>query len=93
MRESEIEKKFRQAVVKAGGLCWKFTSPGTAGVPDRVVMLPMGRMAFVELKAPGEKMRPLQLRRKNQLERLGISVYCLDSIEEIPAVIEKIRGR
>lgn len=65
MREQMIEKKFTDAVKKMGGLAPKFVSPGLDGVPDRLVLLPMGRMAFVEFKAPGKKMRPLQIRRKN----------------------------
>ena len=61
MREKIIEEKLTKAVKQNGGVCWKFTSPGTAGVPDRIVLMPGGRIAFVEVKAPGEKPRPLQL--------------------------------
>lgn len=86
MREQMIEKKFTDAVKKMGGLAPKFVSPGLDGVPDRLVLLPMGRMAFVEFKAPGKKMRPLQIRRKKQLESLGFSVYCVDSVEQIGGV-------
>lgn len=56
MREQFIEKKFTDAVKKMGGIAPKFVSPGLDGVPDRLVLLPMGRMAFVEFKAPGKKM-------------------------------------
>jgi len=48
MRERDIELKLRDAVKAVGGLCWKFTSPGTSGVPDRIVLMPKGRIAFVE---------------------------------------------
>ena len=92
MREREIERKLVNAVKKQGGLCWKFTSPGTAGVPDRIVLMPKGRIAFVETKAPGETMRPLQEKRKRQLESLGFKVFCLDSIEDIPKLISEIEG-
>ena len=61
MREKTIEQKFREAVRNAGGLALKFTSPGWDGMPDRLALLPGGRMAFVEVKAPGKKPRPLQL--------------------------------
>ena len=61
-REREIEKYFVQQVKKNGGLAPKFVSPGWDGVPDRLVLLPDGRMAFVELKAPGKKLRPLQVK-------------------------------
>ena len=93
MREREIERKLVDAVKERGGICWKFTSPGTAGVPDRIVLMPKGRIAFVETKAPGETMRPLQEKRKRQLESLGFKVFCLDSIEDIPKVISEIEGR
>ena len=92
MREREIERKLVNAVKERGGLCWKFTSPGTAGVPDRIILMPKGHIAFVETKAPGETMRPLQEKRKRQLESLGFKVFCLDSIEDIPKVIAEIEG-
>ena len=92
MLEREIERKLVNAVKERGGICWKFTSPGTAGVPDRIVLMPKGRIAFVETKAPGETMRPLQEKRKRQLESLGFKVFCLDSIEDIPKLISEIEG-
>ena len=92
MLEREIERKLVNAVKERGGICWKFTSPGTAGVPDRIVLMPKGRIAFVETKAPGETMRPLQEKRKRQLELLGFKVFCLDSIEDILKVISEIEG-
>lgn len=67
MRESIVEKKFAAEVKKRGGLAVKFVSPGFNGVPDRLVLFPGGRMAFVELKAPGETMRPLQQYRQGSL--------------------------
>ena len=92
MREKIIEEKLTKAVKQNGGVCWKFTSPGTAGVPDRIVLMPGGRIAFVEVKAPGEKMRALQIRRKQQLERVGFSVYCLDSLEQIRPILDEVGG-
>ena len=53
MREKMIESRLVQEVQSRGGLCWKFTSPGTDGVPDRIVLMPGGKIAFVEVKAPG----------------------------------------
>ena len=79
MREKTIEQKFRAAVKAAGGLAVKFTSPGFDGVPDRLALLPDGKMAFVEVKAPGEKPRPLQLSRHRLLRRLGVKGYVLDA--------------
>lgn len=92
MREKIIESRLVQEVQSRGGLCWKFTSLGTDGVPDRIVLMPGGKIAFVEVKAPGEKMRALQIRRKQQLERVGFSVYCLDSLEQIRPILDEVGG-
>ena len=51
--EKTIEHKLVKAVHLMGGLALKFISPGFDGVPDRVVLLPGGKAAFVELKATG----------------------------------------
>ena len=91
MRESFIEKKLTKAVKQKGGVCWKFTSPGTAGVPDRIKLMPKGRIACVEVKAPGEKPRPLQLSRHRLLRRLGFKVYVLDALEDIEKIISEVK--
>ena len=92
MREKSIEANLVKAVKNMGGLAPKFISPGLDGVPDRMVLLPGGRMAFIELKAPGKELRPLQVRRKRQLEALGFSVYCIDSPEQIGGIIHEIQA-
>ena len=92
MRESFIEEKLTKAVRQNGGICWKFTSPGTAGVPDRIILMPEGRIAFVEVKAPGEKPRPLQLSRHRLLRRLGFKVYVLDALEDIEKIISEVKN-
>ena len=71
MLEKVLERKLVRAVRNSGGLALKFVSPGMAGVPDRLLLFPGGRMAFCELKAPGEKLRPLQVHRMDQLGYLG----------------------
>ena len=90
MLERTIEQRLVEAVRKAGGLCPKFVSPGWDGVPDRIVLFPGGKMGFVELKAPGQKLRPLQVQRKRQLEGLGFLVYCVDGVEQIGGVLHEI---
>ena len=92
MREKTVEAKLVAAVKAVGGLALKFISPGYDGMPDRLVLLPNGILAFVELKAPGKKMRPLQIRRKNQIEALGFSVYCIDRPEQIGGVLSEIQS-
>lgn len=92
MREKTIEQKFREAVKNAGGLALKFTSPGWDGMPDRLALLPGGRMAFVEVKAPGKKPCPLQLARHRTLRQLGFRVYVLDDAGQIGGIIDEIRA-
>ena len=92
MRENTIEAALVDEVKRRGGFCPKFTSPGSNGVPDRMVLLPGGRIGFVEVKAPGEKPRPLQAYRHRQLRRLGISVYVLDGTEQIGGILDEIEG-
>lgn len=92
MTEKIIEQKLVRAVKDLGGIAPKFVSQGLDGVPDRIVLLPMGRIAFVELKAPGKKMRPLQVRRKRQLEALGFLVYCVDRVEQIGGMLDEIKN-
>nr|DAO73647.1 MAG TPA: Nuclease [Caudoviricetes sp.] len=90
MREKIIEKELVRAVKDTGGIAPKFTSPGFDGMPDRLVLLPGGRMGFVELKAPGKKPRALQLARHRLLRRLGFKVYVIDEINQIDSVLEEI---
>ena len=90
--EKEIERKLVKAVKMAGGLAPKFVSPGFNGVPDRLVLLPGAKLAFVELKADGKKPRPLQVKRKRQLEALGFLVYCINSVEQIEGILNEIRA-
>ena len=92
MREKAIEQQLRIAVQGMGGVALKFVSPGMSGVPDRLVLLPGKRLAFVEVKAPGMQMRPLQVKRKRQLEALGFSVYCIDHPGQIGGVLDEIRA-
>jgi hypothetical protein len=92
MKEKAIEQKLVMAVKQHGGICPKFTSPGFDGMPDRLVLLPFGKFAFVEVKAPGEKPRPLQLARHGMLQRIGFRVFVLDDEEQIEGIIREIGG-
>lgn len=92
MREKQIEQKMVQAVKAKGGICPKFVSPGYDGMPDRLILLPNGRMAFAELKAYGKKPRPLQAARHEMLKRLGFQVYVIDAAEQIGGVIDEIQS-
>jgi len=92
MREKFIERKLIQAIKALGGFAPKFVSPGFDGMPDRIVLLPKGRIAFVEVKAMGYKPRPLQISRHGMLKRLGFQVYILDSTENISQILKKMGG-
>jgi hypothetical protein len=87
MREKSIEKHLKDEVEKLGGKAFKFTSPGNAGVPDRIVII-KGLIKFVELKRPGKDLRPVQKFRKKQFEQLGVEVMVLDSKEKVDEFIE-----
>ena len=75
-----------------GGIAPKLACPGFDGMPDRLILFPGGRIAFVEVKAPGKKLRPLQVKRKRQLEQLGFLVYCIDGIEQIGGILDEIQS-
>lgn len=91
MKEHSIEQALRKAVDEIGGLCWKFTSPGTSGVPDRICIR-AGRVVFVELKAPGQHPRPIQLHRIKQLQDRGGTVMVIDSIAGIEEVLDALQA-
>lgn len=88
MRENTIEQKLIRAVENRTGKCLKFTS--SSGVPDRIILLPGGKIGFLELKAPGKTPRPLQRKRISQLQRLGFVAGWADSSESVERMILKI---
>jgi len=90
IREREIELKLRKATADRGGLCLKFTPTNWAGAPDRLVLLPGGAVGFVEIKAPGQRPRPLQVRRHTQLAELGYVVLVLDDPDRVDEVLDAI---
>lgn len=90
MREYVVENEFVKAVHKAGGVAYKLTSQTANGLPDRLVLFPGGKTVFVELKAPGRMLRPLQVKRKYQLNVLGFPVLCIDRFSQIQPCIRAI---
>ncbi len=83
MLEKDIEKLFRDEIKKAGGKAYKFTSPGNDGVPDRIVMLPDGRIVFIELKTDTGKLSRLQELQCRQIAELGQTVRVLHGLAEV----------
>ena len=91
MREKIIEHHLVKAVKNSGGIAPKLVCPGFDGMPDRLVLLPGGKIGFVEVKAPGKEPRPLQVARHGLLRRLGFKVYVLDAPEQIGGILDEIR--
>ena len=92
MREQVIEAYLRSEVKALGGKAYKFVSPGTTGVPDRLVLLPGGRVFFVELKAPGRQSTPQQKLQQQRISKLGFSVQVIDNKPDVDRFIEQCRG-
>lgn len=90
--EKKLEQKLVKAVRDIGGLALKFVSPGCDGVPDRLILIAYGKVAFVEVKAKGKKPRPIQIRRINQIKNLGFLVFILDYEKDIPSIIQQVKG-
>ena len=86
--EKNIEAYLVGKVEEAGGLCLKFTSHTETGYPDRLVLLPGGRTAWVELKSQGEKPRRIQEVRMEKLRLLGFDVHVADSKEKVNEIME-----
>ena len=92
MEEKQIELRLVRMTSQMGGMALKFVSPGCDGVPDRLVLLSGCKVGFVELKAPGKKPRPLQVRRISQIRKLGFPVFVVDGMEQIEEVLQTIKG-
>ncbi len=89
MQESSLEKRLTVGVKKSGGKAYKFTSPGRRGMPDRLILKPGGQALFVEMKAPGKPLDPLQVKRSSELRSLGFKVYKIDSLDDIQKFIQE----
>lgn len=92
MNEKYIEQQLIKAVKKRNGLALKLYSPSYIGIPDRLVLIAFGHIGFVEVKAPKKMPRPIQLKRHEELRKLGFKVYVLGSKEEIEKILDEIEG-
>lgn len=90
MQERAIEEYLRDKVKAAGGRAYKFVSPGNTGVPDRMILLPGGRIMFAELKAPGKKPTPVQKLQHEKIRKLGFEVLVIDNKAEVDELISRI---
>lgn len=80
VRERVIERALVEAVAAAGGVAYKFTSPARRGVPDRLIVLPGGRLFFAELKGDGGRLSKLQEVEIARLRQLGARVEVVSSL-------------
>lgn len=92
MRERDIEKKLLNAIRKMGGEAFKWVSPGNDGVPDRIVMLPGGRLIFVELKADRGRLSPIQKIQIRRIQKLGQDVEVVQGMDGLEEFLERIRN-
>lgn len=93
MTEKQLEDKLVSEVKKQGGIAYKFVSPGRAGVPDRLVILPGGCYGFVEVKKPGSGvLSRLQVHEINRLKILGCKCFILDEPAKIRIIIQEIKS-
>lgn len=90
LSEKQIEQKLVAEVRRRGGMALKFVSPSYSGMPDRLVLLPDGKVAFVEVKAPGKKPRSLQVKRHATLRKLGFQVFVLDAASDILVILKEV---
>lgn len=90
MRESTLERRLVREIKKIGGEAPKWVSPGNRGVPDRIILLPNGQTVYVEMKAPGEALSPLQERWKRKLQNMGHRHFKIDSVEDIDRLIQEV---
>lgn len=89
MKESTIETYFcKQVGLQLNGRAFKFVSPSNRGVADRVVCLPNGQTWFVELKAPGGRLSPLQKHFQSEMARMNQNYACLWSKEHVDEFIK-----
>lgn len=91
MKESKIERELKKQIEAIGGVCLKWISPGNRGVPDRVVIY-QGDVILVELKSPGEILRPLQEFQRRKFLELGVPVEVIDSMEGVGEFVSRIQG-
>lgn len=92
MRESEIERRLVQQVRKHGGLCYKFTSPGNPGVPDRIIITPDGRTVYVELKTEVGHLATIQQWQIAEMRKRGADVRVAKGLPEVLRLVSELFG-
>ena len=90
MKESTIEARLVREVKKRGGLCYKFVSPGSPGVPDRIAIFPGGQVVFIELKTEIGRRANVQKWQIGELKKRGASVRVLKGMDTVLAFLEEV---
>lgn len=90
--EKKTEQYLRERVRELGGRAYKFESPGNAGVPDRLVVLPGGKLFFAEIKSPTGRLTPLQMRQITFMQSKGQPVYVIRSCRDVDEILERAAG-
>lgn len=90
MKESTIEQYLRRVVKARGGMCLKFVSPGTPGVPDRVVITPEGRTVYVELKTSTGRLSKVQKWQIAEMRKRKADVRVLYGLDDVLRFLEEV---
>lgn len=92
MKESQIERRLVEGVKRLGGMCLKFVSPGTLGVPDRIIITAKGRVIFVELKTETGRLTKIQRYVIGELQKRGADARVVKGIDEVKELLAEIEG-
>ena len=92
MKESQIERRLVEGVKRLGGMCLKFVSPGTLGVPDRIIITAKGRGIFVELKTETGRLTKIQRYVIGEMQKRGADARVVKGIDEVKELLAEIEG-
>ena len=90
MLEREIEKKLVKGIRRLGGRAYKWVSPGSNGVPDRIIVMPGGRILFVELKTSTGVVSKLQKRQIRMLSQMGCDVRVVFGMDGVQDLLDRL---
>lgn len=92
MNENQIERRLVEGIKKQGGMCMKFVSPGTAGVPDRIIITATGKILFVELKTETGHLSKIQMYTIGEMKKRGADVRVIKGLDEVKMLLAEIGG-